>query len=94
MWRQIGALMQESDMKRLGKLTRGKLVPGKLTLTVLAVALAAPALAGAVPVINSFDSVAHVEHVASYVSPQDLKDFAKAKERGRTCLGAGTRRPR
>ena len=74
-------------MKRLGKLTRGKLIPGRLTLTVLAVALAAPALAGAVPVINSFGSVAHVEHVASYVSPQDLKDFDSGNTRAGSVVG-------
>ena len=61
---------------------------GKFTLAAMAVALVAPALAGAMPVAGVPGYAARAERVASYVSPQDLKDFDSGNSRAGGVVGA------
>ena len=61
----------------------------KLTVAAVA-ALIVPALLGAVPVYGRAGGVvgaASIERIASYVSPQDLKDFDSGSSRAGGALG-------
>jgi len=70
-------LGKESVMKKLEK----------LSLAAITVALVAPVLAGAVPVSRPADGAAQIQHVASYVSPKDLKDFDSGNGRAGSAVG-------
>ena len=63
---------------------------GKLTLAAVAAALIVPALLGALPVYGRAGGLvgaARIEHLASYVSPQDLKEFDSGSSRAGGALG-------